>query len=116
MRLALDAIEGLRAEATQTEYNRHLNEILPGVYKAALACKIEAQERSAENYNQNHGSISDIMTGDLVLRENHVRNMSGVASQLLPKCDGPCKATRVSTRGAQLKHAYKGQEKTSGNT
>jgi hypothetical protein len=59
MRLALDAIERLRAEATQTEYNyRHLNEILPGLYKAALACKIEARERSAENCNQNHGIIS----------------------------------------------------------
>jgi hypothetical protein len=57
MRLPLDTIEGLRVEAAQTGYSRHLNEIMPGLYKAALACKMEAQERSAENYNQNHRII-----------------------------------------------------------
>jgi hypothetical protein len=111
MRLPTDAIEGIRVEATQTEYNRHLNEIMPGLYRAAMACKMEAQERSAENYNMNHGIISDITTGDLVLKESHARNMSGVASKLLPKCDGPYKVVRVSTRGAQLEHVFTGQEK-----
>ena len=46
-RFPTDVFEGKRAEITETEYNEHLLEVLPHIWKAAMAARMEAQEVAA---------------------------------------------------------------------
>ena len=46
-----DIFEGSRAELKATEYAEHLQEVMPVVWKAAIASRMEAIERSADFYN-----------------------------------------------------------------
>ena len=110
-RFPTDIFEGKRAEITTTEYTEHLQEVLPKIWKAAVAARMEAQEIAAEYYNERHGKPVDLVTGDLVFCEDHSHNHSDVSSKILPKCNGPWKIKQLSSKGAQLKHISTGIEK-----
>ena len=54
-RFPTDIFDGKRAEVTETEYVDHLQQVLPQIWKAAVAARMEAQEVAAEYYNERHG-------------------------------------------------------------
>ena len=111
-RFPTDVFEGNRAEVTEAEYAaEHLQEVLPKIWDAAIAARMEAQEIAAEHYNGRHGKPIDIVTGDLVFCEDHRYNATNLPTKMLPKCTGPWKVLRVTTRSAELKHVHSGIEK-----
>ena len=62
-------------------------------------------------YNERHGKPIDVVTGDLVFCEDHRYNATNLPTKMLPKCTGPWKVLRVTTRSAELKHVHSGIEK-----
>ena len=110
-RLPTDIIDESRIETLQSEYAGHLSEILPMIYKKAIAARMEAQEVQADYYNEHHGVVSDIVTGDLVFCEVHNYNTSEMPTKLLPKCSGPWKVLKISSKGAYISHVTSGVEK-----
>ena len=111
-RFPTDIFEGKRAEVTETEYVDHLQQVLPQIWKAAVAARMEAQEVAAEYYNEKHGIPINVVTGDLVFCEDHAFNMSDLPAKVLPKCTGPWRIIQVTSRSAKLKHIYSGIEKS----
>jgi hypothetical protein len=110
-RLPMDIIDESRIETLQSEYADHLSEILPMIHKKAIAARMEAQEVQADYYNEHHGVVSDIVTGDLVFCEVHNYNASEMPTKLLPKCSGPWKVLKISSKGAYISHVTSGVEK-----
>ena len=81
------------------------------IYKKAIAARMEAQEVQADYYNEHHGVVSDIVTGDLVFCEVHNYNTSEMPTKLLPRCSGPWKVLRISSKGAYISHVTSGVKK-----
>ena len=95
-RFPTHVFEGKRAEVTETEYAEHLQEVLPKIWDAAIAARMEALEIAAEHYNERHGKPIDVVTGDLVFCEDHRYNATNLPTKMLPKCTGPWKILRVT--------------------
>ena len=110
-RLPTDIIDESRIETLQSEYADHLSRILPMIHKKAIAARMEAQEVQADYYNEHHGVVSDIVTGDLVFCEVHNYNASEMPTKLLPKCSGPWRVIKISSKGAYISHVTSGVKK-----
>ena len=98
------------AATSHEEYIQHLSELTTKIWTKARLAQRLAQEEAAHYYNRKRGIKRDIGVGDLVLRKALPRHATDIPSHLLPRCSGPYRVLRVSTRGALIKHATTGQE------
>ena len=109
MRFPLDVFDGSTSiETSPSEYADHIRELMQKVWEQARVAQMIAQEESAYHYNKKHGIKRDLRQGDEVFVRNIPRNPSEVSTHLLPRCSGPYKLLRVTTKGAMVKHKVTG--------
>ena len=97
-RLPMDIIDQERIETLQSDYAEHLSKILPMIHEKAIAARMAAQETQADYYNEHHGIVGDIVTGDLVFCEVHNYNASEMPTKLLPQCQVPGRFSKYLQR------------------
>jgi hypothetical protein len=113
MRFPHDLYEGNVAQVSNSEYINHIKELTTTIWSMARNAQRISQLEAAHYYNIKHGIKHDIGTGDLVLRRKIPTNPTDVPSHLLPRCTGPYRVLKISSRGALLKHCTTGQQQRS---
>ena len=109
MRFANDLYQTELADVSHSEYMNHLNTLTTKLYLAARTAQRIAQHESAHFFNKKHGIKRDIRTGDLVLKKHLPRQPTDIPTHLLPRCSGQYRVLRISSKGAQLRHATTGK-------
>ena len=110
MRFPLDAYDSNFAYLDPHEYADHIRHTMQSVWRDARIAQSITQEQSASAYNKRHGILKDIEVGSKVLVSRLPTNPGDISTHILPRCVGPYRVLRVTSRGAKLRHVVTGKE------